>query len=244
MTRDSGVSGPAPEEDGTAADLPPGSLRPRWRRLGDGSSCLALGRVELARVSPGRASDDWFYTPGFCLPDECSSFFDPTEAGAKAAAERHAAFALGAEIRPGADAEPAVATAAAAVTETAGAGGAAPMPCSFCGWRDDDVVPVMLGGCNGGAAICGPCARLFVDGFPVPPPQGGDAAGAYGRGRVRRAGVRRAAARPRGGAGWTGDVGGRVPPDVGLAHQGGEACRNLRLGPRAVPSRRSAPALS
>ena len=66
----------------------------RWITHDNTFASLMLGRMELAQISKGRASDDWFYTLRFCEVGERASFSELTETSAKAVAEAHAAKVL------------------------------------------------------------------------------------------------------------------------------------------------------
>ena len=51
---------------------------------------LMIGRIEVAQMSKGNATDHWFYTLRFCNETETASFSMPTEAEARAICETHA----------------------------------------------------------------------------------------------------------------------------------------------------------
>ena len=61
-----------------------------WTAHSPGFKSLMLGRIELAQISGGNATSDWFWTLRFCDEGERSSFSAPTEDEARDIAEAHA----------------------------------------------------------------------------------------------------------------------------------------------------------
>jgi hypothetical protein len=64
------------------------SLRWKWRT--PTFARLMLGRIELAQISKGAASGDWFWTLRFTEAGERPCFSAPTEDEARRICEEHA----------------------------------------------------------------------------------------------------------------------------------------------------------
>jgi len=62
----------------------------RWVEHDPVFSSLMIGRVELAQISKGRATDYWFYTLFFCEKGERHCGSELSMSAAKARCEEHA----------------------------------------------------------------------------------------------------------------------------------------------------------
>ncbi len=67
----------------------------RWVWHTDDFASLMVGRIQLAQISQGAASRDWYWTLYFCEPGERPSYSSEDQGSAIAVAEAHARKVLG-----------------------------------------------------------------------------------------------------------------------------------------------------